>query len=340
MIFNNILKHFYKIPLTLSILVIGISGAANAQSIFPSLGGSRSGTSGFQFIKINVDARSAGMASSNVADAADGSALYFNPALAIQAPQSQILLGHTMYFADISLNYASYIHRFNNIAIGGSFIYLDSGEMPETNEFNPFGTGRTFRTTHLAAGLSLSHQLSDLFSYGVTAKYLEEGIIEVTNRTTVFDIGFFYKVGETGLRFAVALNNFGMDASPFGETIRPSLEGEITEDEFEDVSPPTMFQIGAAFDAYQNENFDVVVTGQLTNPSDNAERFSFGSEVTYIDRFMVRLGYQFGVDEAIIPSAGAGIKVPFNNKMLGIDYGFTVRERLGSVHRFALKFNL
>lgn len=311
-----------------------------AQGIFPSLGGSRSGTSGFQFLKINVDARSSGMASSNIADVTDGSALYFNPALAIQAPSSQVYVGHTAYFDGIALNFASYIHKFNKIALGASLMFLDSGEMEETDEFNPTGTGRTFRTVHLAAGLSYSHQLSDLFSYGVTAKYIEESIEEVNAQTAVVDVGFFYRVGETGLRFAVALNNFGVDASPSGETTRQTLEGEVTEDEFEDVSPPTMFQIGAAFDAYQDENFDVLVTGQITNPSDNAERFSLGTEVTYIERFLLRFGYEFGVDEALLPSAGVGFKLPLNNNMLGIDYGFSMRERLGMIHRVSLKFNL
>ncbi|MEX2363605.1 MAG: PorV/PorQ family protein, partial [Balneolaceae bacterium] len=277
------------------LIATGFADMAEAQrGIFPSLGGSRSGTSGFQFLKINVDARSAGMAASNVADVADGSALYFNPALAVQADGSQAFLSHTAYFTDISLNYASYIHKFNNIALGGSLMYLDSGEMEETDETNPLGTGRIFRTTHLAAGVSLSHKLSELFSYGLSSKYIEERIEEVHTQSVVFDIGFFYRVGETGLRFAVGLNNFAMDATPTGQTVRPTNEGDIVEDEFEDISPPTMFLIGAAYDAYEDENFKLLVTGQITNPSDNAERFSLGSELTYLERFMLRAGYQFG----------------------------------------------
>lgn len=321
-------------------MAVGFADLAEAQGVFPSLGGSRAGTSGFQFLKINVDARSAGMAASNVADVADGSSLYFNPALAVQAKQSQAYIGHTAYFTDVSLNYASYIHKFDKIALGGSLMYLDSGEMEETDETNPTGTGRFFRTIHLATGVSLSHQLSNLFSYGLSAKYLDERIEEVQAQSFVFDIGFFYRVGETGLRFAVGLNNFGMDATPTGETVRRTNQGNIIEDEFEDISPPTMFLIGAAYDAFENENFNLLLTGQLTNPSDNAERFSLGSELTFIDRVMLRVGYEFGVDEAILPSAGVGFIVPVLDNNLGIDYGFSTRERLGSIHRLAIKFNL
>jgi hypothetical protein len=331
-----------SLSLILLLLCTGWAETASAQqSLIPSLGSSRSGTSGFQFLKINPDARSASLGGSNVADAIDGSALYLNPALAAQMSDNQVYLGHTQYFADISLNYASYVHRYRGMAFGGSLMYLDSGEMDETNEFFPTGTGRTFRTVHLAAGLSFAQELTNLFSYGVTAKYLDERIEEVESQSVVFDVGFFYRVGDTGLRFAVGLNNFGLDATPEGETTRQTLDGEVVETDFEDVSPPTTFRIGAAYDIYSNDSFDVISFAQVTNPSDNAERFSLGSELEYLDQFFVRAGYEFGVDEALLPSFGAGFKFPFSEGYkLGVDYGFSTRDRLGSMHRFALKFDL
>lgn len=313
----------------------------NAQSIIPSLGDSRSGTSGFQFLKINVDARSAGMGGSNAADAMDGSALFWNPALASQVEQSQVTLGHTAYFADISLNNLAYIHKMGRIALGGSLVYLDSGEMIETNEFNPFGTGRTFRTIHMAAGLTFSQELTSLFSYGVSLKYLDERIEEIQSRTAVVDVGFFYRVGETGLRFAIGLNNFWpVDATPTGETERQTLEGRVTEDEFESISPPATFIIGTAYDLLQTNDIRIVITGQITNPSDNAERLNFGTEFQYLDMFFVRTGYEHGMDEVQMPNFGAGFKVPFGQRSINLDYGFSTRERLGSMHRLTFKFNL
>lgn len=310
------------------------------RSIIPSLGSSRSGTSGYQFLKINVDARSAGMGGSNVADAMDGSSLYLNPALAVQMRNNQFYLGHTAYFADIDLNYASYIHRFQNIAVGASLMYLDSGVMNETNEFNPIGTGRTFRTVHMAAGLTFAQELTTLFSYGLTVKYLDERIEEIQAQTVVVDIGFFYRVGDSGLRFAIGLNNFGLDATPEGETIRRTLDGDVIENDFERVSPPTTFSIGTAYDAYESESIKVLVTGQVTNPSDNAERFSLGTELTYLNQFFLRTGYEFGVDEVKLPSFGVGFKLPIGNYSVALDYGFSTRDRLGSLHRVALKFNI
>lgn len=309
------------------------------RAIIPSLGSSRSGTSGFQYLKINVDARSSAMAGSNIADANDVSALYLNPALAVQRRGHQFYLGHTAYFADISMNYVGYIHRHRNFAFGGALTYLDSGSMEETTEFNPFGTGRTFRTIHMAAQLTMAQELTNLFSYGISLKYLDERVEEIQSQTVVADVGFFYRVGDTGLRFAIGLNNFGIDATPTGETERQTLDGRVIESEFEDVGAPTTFSIGAAYDAYRTDNLNVLVTGAIINPSDNAERLSLGAELGYMNMFFTRVGYEFGVDEASLPSFGVGFKLPILNYGLGVDYGFSTRDRLGSLHRIALKFN-
>ncbi|MCH8494523.1 MAG: PorV/PorQ family protein [Balneolales bacterium] len=325
------------------LLILGMLMSAETilaqRSIIPSLGGSRSGTSGFQYLKINVDARSSAMGGSNIAAASDVSALYLNPAMAVQRTGNQFYVGHTAYFADISMNYAGYIHRYRNFAFGGALTYLDSGAMEETTEFDPFGTGRTFRTIHMAASLTMAQELTNLFSYGVSVKYLDERIEEIQTQTVVFDIGFFYRVGDTGLQFAIGLNNFGFDATPTGETSRTTLDGVVIETDFESISPPTTFSIGTAYDAYRNENFSVLVTGAVINPSDNAERFALGTEFGYMDMFYTRLGYEFGVVEASLPSFGVGFNLPVLNYGLGVDYGFSTRDRLGSLHRIALKFN-
>ncbi len=343
-------KRFTLLIFTLITLMLSLTSESIARNIFPSFGSSRSGTSGFQFLKIGVDARSAGMAYSNIADSRDASSLFWNPALAAQMEQSQFFLGHTAYFTDISLNYGAYVHRYRNMAFGGSLTYLDSGEIDETTEFHPFGTGRTFRTIHMAAGLTFAQELTSLFSYGVTLKYLDERIEEITSRTAVIDVGFFYRVGDTGLRFAVGINNFGIDATPGGETrrrpgphesgIETDEDGYIVFDDFETISPPTTFNLGAAYDLYQSDLIDVIVTGQVINPNDNAERFSIGSELQFMKQFFARAGYEFGIDEIYLPNFGVGFNLPVQRYSLGLDYGFAARERLGTLHRISLKFNL
>ncbi|MFN1834818.1 PorV/PorQ family protein [Balneola sp. MJW-20] len=321
-------------------LVLVLSVSATAQSILPNFGGDRSGTSGFQFAKIIVDARSASMGSSNMADAFDASSLYWNPALASRMESSEFMAGHTVYFADINMEYLSYVQRKGKFAFGASVQYLNSGDIKETTEFQPFGTGRTFRTIHMNVGLTASHAITELFSYGITVRYLMERIEEVEIKTGAIDFGFFYTVGETGLRFAVGINNFGLDTSPSGTTIRETTQGNEEVSDFADVSLPTRFNIAAAYDAFENEQNKLVITGQITNPSDNSERVGLGVEYGFMKQFFLRSGYEFGREERIIPSFGAGIKVPFAGRSFSADYGYTQFDRLGTVHRVALRVAL
>lgn len=332
--------------LPIMILFLLVSTQAFAQ-ILPRLGQSRSGTSGFQFLKINVDPRTAAMGNSGIATITDGAAAYWNPALAVQSDQSEFFASYTSYFVDIDMSFITYMHRFGAFSVGGALQFLDSGDIDETTEFQPLGTGRTFSTTHMALSLIGSQKITDFFSYGITLKYLDERIEEVQFQTGAIDFGFFYKVGDTGLRFAVGINNFGFDANGSGTTRRTALpsaenpDGIIEETKFEELETPTVFSLGAAYDAYSNESIRVNVNAQITNPSDNAERVSIGSELTVFERFFLRGGFQFGVDESDLPSFGAGVKSTImGGKTLGADYSFSTFDRLGTVHRIAIKIGI
>lgn len=319
-----------------------IGGVLLGQNVLAqtNYGDDRAGTEGFQFAKISIDARSAAMGNSNMADAIDGSSLYWNPANASVLKGSNVMINHTQYVADINLEYLSYIHKIGRFAIGGSVQYLNSGEISETTEFEPLGTGRTFNTHHVSAGLTGSHQITDLFSYGITLRYLSEKYIDVYYQTGAIDFGFLYYVGDTGLRFGVSLNNFGLEASPSGSVEYETLDGRQEIDPESNLSLPTRFNIAAAYDVIETDNHQLLVTAQITNPSDNSEQVNVGAEYGFMGQFFVRSGYEFGVEERTWPSFGAGVKVPFMDKILKADYGYTIYERLGGIHRIGLSVAL
>lgn len=321
-------------------LFILMSVNLNAQSIFPSFGSARSGTAGFQFTKIDIDPRSTAMGHSAMADLTGGGSLYWNPALAVQSETSEVFGSHTSYFADIGMEYIGAVHKTNAFAFGLSMQYLSSGDILETNEFNPFGTGRSFRTNHIAVGLTASQKLTSLFSYGLTLKYLEEDLEAVTSRSSAIDLGFFYRVGDTGLSFAVSLTNFGIDSNPTGETSRNTLDGEFIETEFSDVTLPTTFNMAAAWKLMQSETQGLTLTAQIQNPSDNAERMAVGGEYRFQQFLFFRAGYRFGVDEATWPTFGMGINLPVMDRTLRFDYAYAGLERLGQTHRIALSIAL
>lgn len=332
--------------LSLALLLLAVAGATapaavRAQSLLPSLGGDRAGLSGFQFTKIDVDPRSAAMGSSAMADATGPASLYWNPALASLSPRSELMTGHISYVADIPMNYVAGYARLGDFALGASLQYLSSGEMDVTTEFAPGGTGQTFRTSHYSVGLTASQRLTESFSYGLTLRYLQESFYEVRYPTFGLDFGFHYAIAATGLRFGVGISNFGLDAAAEGTVSRPDIEGEgsdLIEEDLQNLLLPTRFSIAAAYDVLRGGGpHSLLLTAQITNPSDNAERFGFGLEYGFLGQFFVRTGYQSGQEEGRLPSAGAGVRVPVGPRALHVDYAYSAFERLGSIHRLALR---
>jgi len=326
-------------------LILGLSvGSAEAQLI-PSFGRDRAGTSGFQFLKIPVDARSAAMGQAVATNAVDASALFWNPALISQAPARTVVgMSHTKYFADVTLNYLAAAQDIGGVTVGLSLQTMDSGEMDVTTEFQPFGTGESFKVLDMALGLTVSQQLTDLFSYGVTAKYVEEGIAAVTFKTFVIDAGIFYRIGDTGANMAVSIRNFGFDSASDGEIERTVISntGTLVEDSFEGITPATTFLMGLSYDVFHRSGGDnaLLLSVQLNNPNDNAESYNVGAEYTWNRLLALRTGYRFGVEELDMPSVGFGLLLPGLGPDVRFDYGFNHLERLGSIHRISLDVGL
>lgn len=321
-------------------VVVSVFGINAQAQLLPNFGEARSGTAGFQFSKIIVDPRGAAMGGSNIADASDASSLFWNPALSARLERSEFMLSHTEYVADINYDYLSYVHRINNFAIGGSIQFLGSGDIIETTEFEQTGTGRTFSTSHFSVGLSAAQNITEYFSYGLTFRYLRENIAEVSIQTAAIDFGFFYEVPDTDVRFAVGINNFGLDGESSGTVTRPTLEGDQDEDPSDEIPLPTSFNMGVAYDVFTSETSNLLLTAQISNPSDNTERLSIGAEYSFMSRFFLRTGYRFGIEEEKIPAAGVGTNFDMLGRKLTVDYSYNNFERLGATHRVALKIEL
>jgi len=334
-----------RTPVFISLLFAFVLVSLGAQNVnaqlLPSLGGERSGTSGYQFLKIPVDARAASLGESVVATAFDISALYWNPALASHMPGIQAGFHHTAYFVDVDIEFAGLNYKFpgSNISIGASLQTLNSGEMAVTTEFEPFGTGEKFRLIDVAAGLTFSQQLTDLFSYGITTKYIQESVAGISSSTVAFDMGIFYAVGSTGARMGVSVRNFGLDGTPSGELERTVIGANPTqvETDFEVLTPPTTFHMGFAYDMLKSStNSSATVSAQLNNPNDNAENWNVGAEYGWKNTLFLRTGYRFGIEEITVPSFGLGIHAPVATATFKFDYAFNHLERLGTVHRLGM----
>ncbi len=327
--------------LVLALFFLGSKGLY--AQLLPSFGDSRTGTTGMQFLKIAPDARSAGMSGVFSAVVDDVSGLYWNPAgiCGLDSNRIHAQLGHTLYFADVSLNYGGLVYRVSEkTLIGLSLVYLNSGQMDVTTEFLPLGTGQTFRASNTGLALTLARQLTDQFRFGVTGRYVNEQIASLTTHNAVFDFGFQYDIGLANSRFAVGLSNFGFNTKPSGDLVIERLDGPSVVNEFEEISVPAVFRLGLAWDPVSRDEHRLTMAAQLNHPTDNNETYGVGFEYAWRELLLLRTGYLLGLDQTSLPSGGFGLYLPRRYGSLRIDYGFTHRQSLGAEHRLTLGFSL
>jgi len=312
-----------------------------AQNLFPILGGQRSGTSIFSFLKIGVSARAVGMGEAVVALRQDAGSMYYNPATIAQFEQSQLSTSRIQWPADINYDFAGFSTRISGnhfIGISGGILHMEP--MMETTEYLPHGTGNYFVFQDKFIGLSYGVKMTDRFSFGLTLKHVNENLAGHQMNSSMIDLGTFYWTGFKSLRFSAALSNFGGQARPEGTYKKRIIDkntGEETviDSEFEQFSPPTVFRVGIAMELMSTETQRLTGSFQLNHPVDNAENVVMGFEYLLYKSLALRAGYKINNEEEDL-SFGAGFYVPIGPVSLRIDYAFTNFKHLSDPHRISL----
>lgn len=318
--------------------------------IFPAFGGERTGISIAAALKIGVGARASGMGETFVAIADDASALYWNPAGITQFKSNQALFGYTRWLGGLTHQSMNVVYHVDeNNALGASIGLLGVGSIPVTTEFQPRGTGETFRMQNINIGLTYSRQFTEQFSAGVTLHYIHEDLGKASLNGVLFDAGTYYRTGLGSSRFAVAVSNFGGKIKPTGTVSTmgslPDFNGG-SQSSFQSFDPPINFRIGFAIEPILEENYRLTVALQLNHPNDNSENYCLGSE--YFTKFLgnfpaevsARAGWKINADEETF-SLGVGAFLPINEPLgVSVDYGYSQFKTLGGVQRlsFGLRF--
>jgi len=321
--------------LLISFLLMAENGRAE---LFPNLGGQRVGTSSGQFLKIGIGARSLGMGESFVAVANDPEALYWNPAGIAQFDEHAFYFSHIQWFANINIEYVGMVYHLNRTnSLGLFFSSLATNDITETTELQPFGTGRTFIYSDMVGGMTYARNMTDRFSFGVTLKYFQETLAELTMSSVLFDLGTYYKTGWKTTRFAVSVTNFGPEISPTGSFTYKNLDNEIVKvKKFQGFTPPIMFRIGIASELVTKPGHILTSSIQLNHPNDNTENLNLGLEYWYRNLIALRAGYITGREERDL-SAGVGLNLPVGKNKYRMDYSISNFGLLGYVSQIAIQ---
>jgi len=317
-------------------VTLGFGQSAYGWRIFPSLGGSRSGTAALTFLKIGVGARGAGLAGAYSATCTDAFALYHNPAGLVWNEKDNVAFSYRFWVADLNHSFIGITRHLNdNNVLGISLITLTTDPLPVTDEYHPTGTGETIDFSDFALGISYSVKLTDYFSSGLTFKYAQESLGDLRMRGGLIDLGTLYETGFYGTRFAINMANFGDRVKPGGSYKYTTVSGEIIDKSYQSSSPPTVFKVSAAFEPISDGQNTLTWVTQLNHPTDNAENIAVGLEYTFNKRLFLRSGYLINSKVENF-SIGGGFSFDLKVAEGIFDYSYTGMDDLGGTSTFSV----
>lgn len=325
-----------KLAVLIVVALFTMQSIAFGFNIFPSLGGTKSGTAGMTFLKIGVGARSASLAGAYSASCTDIYSLYHNPAGLAWNEQDGAAFSYRSWVAELNHNFIGVArHIDENNVLGLSLITLTTDPMMVTDEYHPTGTGETIEYADFAAGATYSTKLTEYFSCGLTVKYAQENIGDLRLKTVLVDLGTLYQTDFYGTRFAINMANFGNRVKPGGTYKYTTVSGSIIDKEYQSFSPPTVFKVSAAFEPLTSGQNKLTCFTQLNHPTDNAENIAIGAEYSMNQMLSLRGGYLLNSDVENF-SLGAGVKVDIKMAKGSIDYGYTSMRNLGGTSVFSI----
>ncbi len=320
----------------------------------------RKGTAGAQELLIPVGSIGTALAGAVVANTAGVEAIYWNPAgLAVTEHSAETLISHMEYFAGIDLNYAAVAANFGRVGfIALSLKSLDFGEIPETTEYAPDGTGETFSPTFITLGLTYSKAMTDRIFFGTNIKLVSESIMRESVTGLAFDIGLQYITGIAGIRLGVALKNFGpnmrFDGPDLEETVnipgqRPGSRARPLRIPLASFELPTTLEMGISYSWTVAENQQLCFSGSFLNDNFGFDRYAGGVQYSFNDIVYFRGGWTVGYDadegkfryqkEDFLfgPSFGGGLKVALSgNIAMRVDYAYRTAQYLDDNQWFSL----
>lgn len=201
------------------------------------------------------------------------------------------------YHPDYKRNnrFLGHAHPMKDFTLGVGIDYLTAGEIEETTETEPRGTGKMLRAEDdTAVFLSLSKRMKENLSLGMNIKYIKQEVADENAAGLGADLGLLYKFPR--LNFGLAIQNFGADT-------------KLVKEEFR---LPFNIKMGLAYKGIKNTTLAI----DMNLPSDNRMRTNLGGEYWVGNILALRAGYnssvsrnkldKFNLGEGI--SAGFGVK--------------------------------
>ena len=334
----------------LAVIVIGVLAGTQAAA----QGVTKAGTTAASFLGIDVGPRGTAMGGAYVAVVNDATAMYWNPAGIAKINSFEAAFSNTKWIADLSFNYAAAalaLEGFGTLGVNATFLTMDPMERTTINQ--PDGTGELFDAGSYAFGVSYARSLTDQFSIGFNAKYINERLYHSTANGFALDVGTLFDTQFEGLKLGMSISNYGtkmqldgrdmqiqadVDASQAGNN--PNINAQLKTDAFD---LPLNFRVGVSMDVLKGAaNSNLILSADALHPSDDVESVNVGGEYTFNEMISLRAGYKgLGASTEQGLNFGAGIRYMIDGgTVFHFDYSFIEFGVFSTVHMFSIGLGL
>lgn len=300
----------------------------------------RVGTAGATELLIPVGARGSSMAGSVVANSYGVDALYWNPAGLAWIDGTEAMVSIQPYIADINVTYIAIGTNVEELgALALSVKVVGIGEIEETTEAFPDGTGNVYNPTLVVLGGSFARALTTQVNFGFTAHYIRETIFQVSADGFAFDFGFTYEPRWRGVTLGVAVKNYGPDVTFTGSGFERQVSGRPQSSSNASAELPTSINIGLSYNFVNQGLNSATLCGNFRSNNLSDDLWQGGMEYVYDERYSLRAGYLYSQNDEFLYgfSLGGGVVVDLGTARVSFEYTWSQTDVFDDNQYFTMK---
>ncbi len=328
--------------LTMVLLVLSLCSAYAGNSL-------RLGTAGAQELLIPIGSRGTAMGGAVLSTTYGIESMYWNPAGLSSLEGTEVAFTHLPYIADIDVNFigiATAIEGFGTFGFGAKVVSV--GDIEETTEDMPDGTGRFFSPSLTVLNVTYAREFTANVSFGATAMLINENIAEAQATGVAFDVGFIYRPRWYGLSLGLAIKNYGPEMAFSGIGFYQELNDHPVSPEAAKFDLPSSINIGVGYDFLDDGRNLANVSGNFRSNNFSEDYWQGGAEYVYDGKYAIRAGYNFsdldsnddGTNDYLYGlSFGAGVTLPLPGVSLTFEYSWNETEVFDDNQYFTFRAN-
>ncbi len=301
----------------------------------------RIGTAGAAELLIPTGSRGTSMGGAVVANSYGVDAIHWNPAGLAWLEGTEAMASILPYIADIDVTYLAIgkqIEDFGIVALSVKVVNI--GDIEETTEQFPDGTGSIFSPTMAVIGLTFAKAVSTQVNFGITGRYIREDIFQVSASGVSFDFGFTYEPRVYGLTLGLAIRNYGPDIVFSGSGFERASAGRPLSSTEAGSELPTSIDLGLAYN-FLNEGLNsATMSSNFRSNNLSGDNWNGGMEYVYDERYSLRAGYLYSNQAQYLYgfSLGAGVSVDLGeDATVTFEYSWTETQIFNDNQYFTVK---